>query len=242
MGLTLSGIAQSYSSPLWDSPPELDSRIAVLAARSEAMVSPLEESAKRAVDLELALCQMTQAFRDADFRDPGRLNMAFMQRTSRQPVEGMRRQRLLPCFALVPYLVGKHRPCHTPTCNLDDGYTSPRWYRELIGAETLRAMKRDISLLERLLAGVPEFTYQFDGPIPDEIREMARIADSTGFEVYLVCQAEGLWNGEYAPSDPLLVAEKHGSWFLLGLFDPTPLEEWAASEMLTPLHFAPRRK
>jgi hypothetical protein len=98
----------------------------------------------------------------------------------------------------------------------------------------MKELGSDIRGFRKFLGVNRKICFNFNGVLPDDIRAKAHVAKELGFSVWLICDAEGQWNCEYIPADPLLVAEVAGSFLFLGAFDPTPLETWAQQEMVTP--------
>lgn len=87
--------------------------------------------------------------------------------------------------------------------------------------------------------------FHYAGVIPDETRDkikeaMKVFAHQEGVDtVYLLCDApaEAWVLGQQTPApelyDPLVVGIKHGEMWLIGSFDPTPVEDYISKEFTT---------
>lgn len=72
------------------------------------------------------------------------------------------------------------------------------------------------------------------GFVPDELREKIRKAWRAFDGIYVIAEAKFKLNATFAPKgDPLVVGwkKKTATMYLIGLYDPTPLEDYVALQM-----------
>ena len=77
------------------------------------------------------------------------------------------------------------------------------------------------------------------GRMPDQLKQRLRVSQQSGLfngAIYVVFDAEWQLNKELAiVRDPLIIGRSYGeysrrySYYLIGMYDPTPMEEWVAS-------------
>ena len=230
--LLLPDVARTFTSPL---PEAFGSSEAYSRERSR-----LQKVAERLLPVETYVRdRLVQRERDLDALkgcralvkacrergiEPKLLDMSFMTACTRS-----RRGWLVPQFALVD--VTKSAKCRLQYPS--EKSASPRICQDLYDMDRL---ERDIPWILRVMddEGDRKIEYEWRGTMPEHIRTAAKVALSVSqVDVYLVIDTAGQWNCTPVPADPLLVARiRDGSpWFLLGIFDPSPFEDWVAREM-----------
>jgi hypothetical protein len=101
-----------------------------------------------------------------------------------------------------------------------------------------------MNAVSRFLGNRRHIGYRWVGNMPAKLGGFASFArklgdprNGTGMKVSLVCDTQGQWVRMPVPADPIVVARVQHSteYIMLGIFNPSPMEEWVAEQLTQPL-------
>lgn len=200
---------------------------------------PVEQHAERELDRQIGIAQVSLAFPEAKLLDISVLRW-------RYPIRALNANMFrvpVPRLALInigdPKFFIKRMTGSSQTSSM------------LPNGLPLRAYGDIVKQLDRATAFGRDYTlsHTWQGIIPDAAKEtIDRAENHFGYyqhgrtpRVYLLTEAPfDMWSMESEPSprpprylDPLIVGHADGNLFMVGSFDPTPLEQYIAEEFTT---------
>lgn len=234
--MTLSQVVESHCQPIDGSETisSLETKRGKLTAVLEQLI-PAEMASRKHLVSELEkLDNMRLILNLQQQCDIKKLDMGFMRTCTRSAIRWMVPQfALVRVFAFTPEAVLTYGRFSRVECEPSQDF------RGLYDVQRLESDIHTLWIFGRDKKRRISFTWQ--GTMPSRIRALANTAkDLVGkANVYLVVDTKGHWQCESfykaPPADPLLVVKvgegRGAQWFLLGQFDPTPMEQWVAAEM-----------